>query len=462
MIDEEAQFDALLGGTEELPSHIALSKFVACRSQEIQIMKNSLVSHKGSKLAFQTLPKHMRRRAMSHNVKRLPRRLRQIHLSQMRKAGMPNKQKRPSRKYRRRPRNLLEEYTRRGNKKYKWLQTHIWHAKRFHIVEKWGYKLPYHACDKAFRACYRAVAQHCLLQDISYYTCVEIFGNKAEIVEKIKLLCRPDGGLSIGARAFAGGNREGEVTLHEIGDLTEQKAIGKVTFQWQPCNEENSKLWLWVHAAFYDSVMRTLVKCFNSDPKIVIKELRHELSRFRLTGPLSNSVLQDALVLIDAFNIKLVPESPLKIYIETPEKRAVIINQNNFWKKISSISSLHQVTPHLILPLITRDPRLNLPKKRIKSELKFEHLEIDYIPEIAENPLWDETIRKYSNQNKPSDSKIVDLQSSLLIPGSDLKGTIAHIPIILIQRPGNKTQNIGKTKNFLVKTLICQCEAFFI
>ena len=30
----------------------------------------------GSKRAFQMVPRHMRRRAMSHNVKRLPRRLR--------------------------------------------------------------------------------------------------------------------------------------------------------------------------------------------------------------------------------------------------------------------------------------------------------------------------------------------------------------------------------------------------
>ncbi|XP_044269654.1 ribonucleases P/MRP protein subunit POP1 isoform X1 [Tribolium madens] len=442
MIDEEAQYDALLGGSEELPSNISLSKFVACRSQEIQMMKNSLLSQSGSKLAFQTLPKHMRRRAMSHNVKRLPRRLRQIHLNQMKKSGMPNQQKRPSRKYRRKPRNLLEEYTKRANKKYKWLQTHIWHAKRFHMVEKWGYKLPYHACDKAFRACYRAMTQHCLLQDISYYSCLEIHGDKIEIIEKIKLLCKPDGGLSIGAKAFAEGNREGEITLFEIGGSS-QKAIGKVTFQWQPSTDEKCKLWLWVHAAYYCTTKNTLVECFKNT-EIEIHELRLELSRFRLTGPLSNPVLQDALALIDIFDIKLVPESPLKKYVDSPENKAVIINQCEFWKKLDSVSSLHEISPHLVLPLIVKDPRLNLPKKRMKSVLTFGKLEFDDIPvNISGNPLWDKNIRKYSNENKVSDSKIVDLQSGLLVPGSDLKGTVAHIPIILIQRPGNKLHNVG-------------------
>jgi hypothetical protein len=39
-------------------------------------MVKALRSKGGSKRTFQQLPRHMRRRAMSHNVKRLPRRLR--------------------------------------------------------------------------------------------------------------------------------------------------------------------------------------------------------------------------------------------------------------------------------------------------------------------------------------------------------------------------------------------------
>ena len=71
--------------------------------------------------------------------------------------------KRPSRKHRRRPSNLLKEYLRRQRSK-KWLETHIWHAKRFHMTEKWGYKLALHPNDKSARASYRASVKHCLLQ----------------------------------------------------------------------------------------------------------------------------------------------------------------------------------------------------------------------------------------------------------------------------------------------------------
>jgi ribonuclease P/MRP protein subunit POP1 len=84
-------------------------------------------------LAFQHVPKHMRRRAVSHNPKRLPKRLQAIHKSQMEKCSgqsSSKKPKKPSRKYRRRPSNLLQEYNRR-QREHKWLETHIWHAKRY-------------------------------------------------------------------------------------------------------------------------------------------------------------------------------------------------------------------------------------------------------------------------------------------------------------------------------------------
>lgn len=50
--------------------------FAEARATELSCMVKALRSKGGSKRTFQLLPRHMRRRAMSHNVKRLPRRLR--------------------------------------------------------------------------------------------------------------------------------------------------------------------------------------------------------------------------------------------------------------------------------------------------------------------------------------------------------------------------------------------------
>ena len=73
--------------------------------------------------------------------------------------------KKKSRRWRRKPKNLLEEYARR-QRKHAWLETHIWHAKRMRMIDTWGYRLADHPNDKGFRACYRAVKNHSFLQVI--------------------------------------------------------------------------------------------------------------------------------------------------------------------------------------------------------------------------------------------------------------------------------------------------------
>lgn len=54
------------------------STFAQARAAEISAMLKAVTQKSSNSLVFQTLPRHMRRRAMSHNVKRLPRRLREM------------------------------------------------------------------------------------------------------------------------------------------------------------------------------------------------------------------------------------------------------------------------------------------------------------------------------------------------------------------------------------------------
>lgn len=76
----------------------------------------------------------------------------------------------PSRYHRRRPSNLLQDYQRRQRKNI-WLETHIWHAKRFHMKEAWGYNLADYPNDKSIRAAYRSSAHHAILQ-VGLYICL--------------------------------------------------------------------------------------------------------------------------------------------------------------------------------------------------------------------------------------------------------------------------------------------------
>ena len=71
-------------------------------------------------------------------------------------------EKRLSRRKRRRPNNLKMEYHRRQKDK-KWLETHLWHAKRMKMVTKWGYRLALCCNDKGVRANYRFMRNGAIL-----------------------------------------------------------------------------------------------------------------------------------------------------------------------------------------------------------------------------------------------------------------------------------------------------------
>lgn len=449
-MDSSAQYDSMLGGSQQLPSSINLLKFTAARYKEIQAMRQSLKTSSSVKLAFQKLPIHMRRRVMSHNVKRLPCRLREMHINQLKKSGLGTKPKTPSRKHRRRPKNLMEEYVRR-QRRVKWLETHIWHAKRFHMVEKWGYRLGDRPCDKAFRACYRASAKHCLLQDISYFSCVQIEGKEEVLINRLKKIS--EGIVSIGAKAFIKGNREGRIVLFKQ-NFGQKCPIGTVFFNWKPLVK--NVLWLWLHPAFYNEALDAIVNVFeatcnmedkderknqtftNVKLEITITELKFELNRFRLTGPLSQAVLRETLKVAEIDN----STSPwFQSYLTNVINKKSFLNQIEYWKSLDDVKNPAELSPHLIVSLIVSDPRFNLPNKRTKAvnttETYKNHHHHSYETDISTSPLWNQTIRQSVKESKISNATISEMRSQLLVPGTELEEAGASLPIILIQRPGN-------------------------
>ena len=67
----------LIIGIGEGPSEVRVLDFTRARATELKTMLKTLEGKGAVKRVFQYLPPHMRRRAMSHNPKRLPRRLRE-------------------------------------------------------------------------------------------------------------------------------------------------------------------------------------------------------------------------------------------------------------------------------------------------------------------------------------------------------------------------------------------------
>ncbi|XP_023667281.2 ribonucleases P/MRP protein subunit POP1 [Paramormyrops kingsleyae] len=261
------------GASPALPRFITASTFAMARAAEVSAMMKAVTKTTGSCHVFGGLPKHMRRRAMSHNTKRLPRRLRegaQKMMEKSRQAGHKEKKdlsKRKSRKARRRHGNLLLEFNRRQRKNV-WLETHIWHAKRFHMVKRWGYCLGDRPTYKCYRACYRAMSQHCLLQDLSYYCCLELQGPEEALLAALSRLTSKETGPTFAAAHFLSGRRQGSAVLYRA-DGYPAAPLGPVLFLWRPKSGASShrQLWIWSHPTLKQDLLPELqAVCQCSEP----------------------------------------------------------------------------------------------------------------------------------------------------------------------------------------------------
>lgn len=147
-------------------SEIDVIRFASHRLRELELLNSEafLGKENKKKSLFQMLPRHMRRRTMGYIRKRLPHRIRKASII---KPPTAKSSKRPSRKHRRRPSNLRKEYERRKRADKMWLETHIWHAKRFHMSESlYGYRLAVHDNCKCKRAVYKCLKENCCIHVI--------------------------------------------------------------------------------------------------------------------------------------------------------------------------------------------------------------------------------------------------------------------------------------------------------
>lgn len=467
---ETLEFDAALGGTEQLPNSANSLKFAASRSVEIAAMTESILRPSKVKLIFQSLPVHMRRRVMSHNCKRLPVKLRQGHMEQLKKSGLPPKQKRPSRRYRRRPKNLLEEYNRR-QKRNIWLETHIWHAKRFHMIERWGHRLAYAPCDKAFRACYRASSAHCLLQDISYYTLIEITGLPDTIKEMFAPITSYQCGLGICAKAYSNGNRAGFINLYKP-KMYPYGYIGKIKFIWVVNDSTKKSLWLFVHPSQTKELETILInlqcgnvpsdhessikrkKLIDYSETIQIKSYPGTFNIFRLTGPNSHAVLTQSLKCID--NIDKLKHSEWLTETKKSYPHLYLNEKYDYWQNVSTASSPSQLPPGIIIGVVVKDPRLSRPQYRTKAKNNTSiQININYLlnipPTTSHSPLWDVNINGIIKNGKMSNAQFIEhVTKTQKVPGEVYEDDpeLQCVPVVLIQRPGSQDSCVKKIGNY--------------
>uniref|UniRef100_T1J060 Uncharacterized protein n=1 Tax=Strigamia maritima TaxID=126957 RepID=T1J060_STRMM len=471
-----------------LPEYVKIFDFASARIKEMCTLAATIDKKHGPTRIYQTLPRNLRRRAMSYNVKRMPRELREQHKKQLLKQGRKPQTKRPSRKFRRRPKRLLDDYTRRKTQgENTWLETHIWHAKRFKISNLWGYRIPTECCCKMKRQIYRKVVKGALVEDISYYNCIELKGKQKFLIDQLsKLTCNECGETFKSQNAIAG-EREGNTFLYGANRYP-YDAIGPVKFLWKPMaeNELNDDcqrvIWIWVHPATHNTIIEQFIDVFGlikreldrkrkildnefvgnrkkklkgeasigvmdvSDTRVshlmrpvervqiydgsgvVLTDLKDTLVRFRLYGPQSTRVLGCVLRMV-------------KLNDDLNELK------RKMWNDICDNGLLTELTPRCVLGLEVRDPRLFMPvkKQQPKPNATSGPSMIDLSNDLSRSLLWDEEIREKVTFTQLSDEDINNLRSKRAVPGLelDLGENEPKIPIILIQNPGNRTSGLS-------------------
>lgn len=509
--------------SQEIPKYITASTFAQARAAEISAMLTAVTQKSSNSLVFQTLPRHMRRRAMSHNVKRLPRRLREIAQKEAEKSVHQKKEhsKNKCHKARRCHINRILEFNRR-QKKNIWLETHIWHAKRFHMVKKWGYCLGERPTVKSHRACYRAMTNRCLLQDLSYYCCLELKGKEEEILKALSPMCSIDTGLTFAAVHCLSGKRQGSLMLYRANKYP-REMLGPVTFIWKSGDSaESRQLWIWLHPTLKQDILEEIkatcqcmeptkstvcipdplltpsqeesqtalpdekivkkrkrkddgenakpIKKFigdgTRDPHqpyswlspttgILISDLTMEMNRFRLIGPLSHSILTEALKIASVHTEEEDTEkTPHHWWVETCKNADSVSlhhRQGAMFELLGGITSPAEIPAGTILGLTVGDPRINLPQKRSKvlpnpekcqDNEKVRQLLLEGVPvECTHSFIWNRAICKNVTENKISDQDLNRKRSELLVPGSQLVlgPHESKIPLLLIQQPGKVT-----------------------
>ncbi|KAL0222702.1 hypothetical protein P9112_002092 [Eukaryota sp. TZLM1-RC] len=156
-------------------TYINVVDYTRARANEINVLLYEVSDIDGNKRAFQSLPRHSRRRAASHDIHRVPAKLR----CRAEKETINSRPKTPEKKQKRwrRRRTKVDFANRTGAL---WLQTHIWHAKRFHMETLWGFKLPRTATQKNSRSIITSSCHVATIQDTSYHHLLKINLNQSK------------------------------------------------------------------------------------------------------------------------------------------------------------------------------------------------------------------------------------------------------------------------------------------
>ncbi|KAI9737889.1 MAG: hypothetical protein M1834_009259 [Cirrosporium novae-zelandiae] len=461
-----------------------VSAFIKAREYEIRALESGMAkSKKGlTTRAFQNVPRDLRRRTASHNVKRVPKRLRARAAREMREDNTPTvtarrRKKTPHQRLRletakrlqaigklkknkltgltsnppSRPpkikKNNLNQPPKPESKFRKrqlhktWLPTHIFHTKRAHITEPkeplWRFAIPLSPTAKSYRPTHRASTQRgAIAWDMSYISTIGLEGRELGLQSLLK-------GLSLGnnpgtegiwgksgtkwregKRSWSGWlyERDGEKNAITPTTIIWRAEYGAVDVDMESSAKSNDKrrIMVRVHPSGFLHLWNELLKVAKMQhPPVAVEDLRFEIGSIDVMGPGSTEALIGAL----------------KPILGTEEQ-----GHEAIWLKLKSLTDPGALPPKALLTFNVSDPRLHHPPKSIFNGSSSPQTELTSIlatwPADSSRPstsFFDRKLRLAAAHALPS-QKAINRRRSQLSAGTypDPLPPDPQIPIILL------------------------------
>lgn len=388
-----------------------LQSFLNAREHEIKALEDGMKRSKGalSTRAFQQVPRDMRRRTASHNVKRVPKRLQKRGAREMKEDNTPtvnaNKRKPGSSRGRIRAetakklgiladkkratkgttnvagiitraarpkirKNALNEPLKPPSKFRKrqihktWLPTHLWHAKRAKMTEPkeplWRMAIPLNSTEKSYRPTHRAGGSRgAVVWDMSYMSTIGLKGSIESIGKVLLAIGIPEMDVcsAKGAKWRAGRRSWNGWLSREVKDQKLQ--IGPAVAFWDIHEDSDSnatnvskksmrQVLIRIHpSAFLEAWTELLRLSKLQHPTVQLEDLRFEMGSIEITGPGST----EALIGI------------LHPYFQSEDDREP---HAQTFTSLAGVTNPASLPANSILSFSIMDPRLRYPPRKVQ------------------------------------------------------------------------------------------------
>lgn len=178
----------------------------------------------------------------------------------------------------------------------RWLPTHRWHAKRFHMGTRYrvAVRIPLAATNRGARAALRAAQRVCVVRDVSHERCISVHAHESDVCT---LLAHLAAGAPVSRACLAGACA-----------LDLELPVGPVLALLRPteahvlaASDPARELWLWMHCdAAQDVLTAVHTACdtlqLSRAVQVTLLDSPASLACFELRGPLAGAVVARALV----------------------------------------------------------------------------------------------------------------------------------------------------------------------